>query len=81
MALQDSALESTRPPVEKSQVLNDDQIEQLLQEAEARLIQASHLTIQSARTTEEQDLIAVESGGKRKRYVCIARHMRTTTEI
>jgi phage terminase large subunit-like protein len=81
MTLQNSAVQSAPPPVDKSQILNDDEIERLLQEAEARLIQASRLTVQAAKTPEDQDLIAVENVGRRKPYVCITHHMRTSTEI
>ena len=81
MTLQDSAVQSAPPLVEKPQILNDDQIEQLLQEAEARLLQASRLAVQAAKTPEDQDLIVVENVGKRKPYVCTTQRMRTSTEI
>jgi transposase len=66
MTLQGSDLQSPPPSVEKPQILNDDQIEQLLQEAETRLLQASQLTIQAEKTPEDQDLITVENVGRRK---------------
>ena len=71
MALQTTALEPALCSSEVSGILSDEQIEQFLHEAEARLKEASELTVQTARAPEHQDVISVGSIRERKPYVCI----------
>jgi molecular chaperone DnaK (HSP70) len=70
MALQETGHEAVLHFPEKSEILSDEQIEQLLQNAEARLKHASELSAHAAEAPEVQDVIAVGSVGKRKPYVC-----------
>lgn len=81
MTLQGSAPEFAPRSAERPEILSDEQIEQLLQEAEARLRQASEVTVQAANRPEDQDVIAVDRVGKRKPYVCISYHVRTTLTV
>ncbi len=71
MALQTSVLEPAPGSSEESGILSDEQIEQLLHEAEARLKEASESTVQAAIASEHEDVISVGSIRKRKPYVCI----------
>lgn len=71
MALQATALEPAPSSSEESGILSDEQIEQLLHEAEARLKEASESIAQTAGAPEHQDIISVGNIRKRKPYVCI----------
>lgn len=53
----------------QAETLNDQQVEQLLQEAEVRLRQASEWAAETADAPEKQDVIIVASVGRRKPYV------------
>ncbi len=70
MALQTTVLEPA-PSSEESGILSDEQIDQLLYQAEARLKESSELTVQAAIASGHEDLISVGSIRKRKPYVCI----------
>ena len=70
MALQTTVLEPAPGSSEESGILSDEQIEQLLHEAEARLKEASNLTVQATIASEHEDVIPVGSIRKRKLYVC-----------
>ncbi|KAF7505785.1 hypothetical protein GJ744_000456 [Endocarpon pusillum] len=66
MALQATALEPAPSSSEESGILSDEQIEQLLHEAEVRLKEASESVVQAARAPELQDIISVGNIRKRK---------------
>jgi hypothetical protein len=66
MVLQGPVLEAAPPSAAKSEILSDDQIEQLLQEAETRLRHSSEANSQAVEALDERNVIAVGSFGKRK---------------
>lgn len=77
MALQTTVSQPAASSPEESGILSDEQIEQLLHEAEARLKETSELALQSATASEHHDVISVGSIQKRKLYVCVTRDRAT----
>lgn len=54
-------------PAENPEILSDEQIEELLQEAANRLTNASDSAALAVETPENEDVIATGTAGKRKR--------------
>jgi hypothetical protein len=67
MALQAHVLTPVSDPAENPEILSDEQIEELLQEAANRLSNASDSAALAVETPENEDVIATGTAGKRKR--------------
>lgn len=68
MAAKELALDQKISLAEDSEVLSDEQIERLLQEAETRLRNASELVTQARDISQDEDIIGLETAGRRKQY-------------
>lgn len=64
-----STLESVPHSTESSEILSDERVEQLLQEAETRLRETSDVALLPSQASEVEDVLTVGSVGKRKSHV------------